>query len=77
MTMTIGLEKSAWKMVWKVPLCILEETCGSGANAVILRGVSIGDGAIIAAGAVVNHDIPAHEIWGGIPAKKIRNLSES
>lgn len=48
-----------------------------GANAVILRGVSIGDGAIIAAGAVVNHDIPAHEIWGGIPAKKIRNLSES
>ena len=48
-----------------------------GANAVILRGVSIGDGAIIAAGAVVNHDIPAHEIWGGIPAKKIKNLSES
>ena len=27
--MTTGLEKSAWKMVWKVPLCILEETCGS------------------------------------------------
>ena len=48
-----------------------------GANTVILRGVSIGDGAIIATGAVVNHDIPAHEIWDGIPAKKIRNLSES
>ena len=45
-----------------------------GANAVILKGVSIGDGAIIAAGAVVNHDIPAYEIWGGIPAKKIKNL---
>ena len=48
-----------------------------GANAVILRGVSIGDGAIIAAGAVVNHDIPAYEIWGGVPARKIRDLSES
>ena len=45
-----------------------------GANAVILRGVSIGDGSIIAAGAVVNHDIPAYEIWGGVPAKKIRDL---
>lgn len=45
-----------------------------GANAVILRGVSIGEGAIVAAGAVVNHDIPSHEIWGGVPAKKIRDL---
>lgn len=47
-----------------------------GANAVILRGVSIGDGAIIVAGAVVNHDIPAYEVWGGIPAKKIRELKK-
>lgn len=47
-----------------------------GANAVILRGVSIGDGAIIAAGAVVNHDVPDYEIFGGIPAKKMRNLGD-
>lgn len=45
-----------------------------GANAVILRGVSIGDGAIIAAGAIVNKDIPAYEIWGGVPAKRIKGL---
>jgi len=45
-----------------------------GANTVILRGVSIGDGAVIAAGAVVNHDVPSYEIWGGVPARKIRNL---
>lgn len=44
-----------------------------GANAVILRGVSIGDGAVIAAGAVVNHDVPAYEIWGGVPARKMKN----
>ena len=45
-----------------------------GANTVILRGVSIGDGAIIAAGAIVNQDIPPYEIWGGVPAKRIKRL---
>lgn len=40
-------------------------------NAVVLKGVEIGDGAVIAAGAVVNRSIPPYEIWGGIPAKKI------
>lgn len=44
-----------------------------GANAVILMGVSIGSGAIIAAGAVVTKSIPDNEIWGGIPAKKIKS----
>lgn len=47
-----------------------------GANATILKGVSIGDGAIVAAGAVVRQDIPNNEIWGGVPAKKICNLGE-
>lgn len=42
-----------------------------GANAVILRGVNIGDGAVIAAGAVVTRNVPKYEIWGGVPAKKI------
>jgi acetyltransferase-like isoleucine patch superfamily enzyme len=42
-----------------------------GANAVILKGVEIGDGAVVAAGAVVNKPIAAYEIWGGVPAKKI------
>lgn len=43
-----------------------------GANATILSGVSIGDGAVIAAGAVVNRDVPAHTIVGGVPAKVIK-----
>lgn len=42
-----------------------------GTGCKILKGVTIGDGAIIAAGAIVNADVPAYEIWGGIPAKKI------
>lgn len=42
-----------------------------GVNVVVLKGVNIGDGAIVGAGAVVTKSIPQQEIWGGIPAKKI------
>lgn len=40
-------------------------------NVTILKGVTIGDGAVIAANSVLNKDVPAYEIWGGSPAKKI------
>jgi acetyltransferase-like isoleucine patch superfamily enzyme len=43
--------------------------CGVGAK--ILKGISIGNGAVIGAGAVVTKDVPENEIWVGIPAKKI------
>jgi len=48
---------------------------GNGAwiasNVTILKGVEIGEGAVIAANSVVNQNVPAFEIWGGSPAKKI------
>ncbi len=43
-----------------------------GANVLVKGGVHIGDGAIIAAGAVVTHDVPPYAIVGGVPAKLIR-----
>ena len=42
-----------------------------GANAVLLDGTVLEKGAIIAAGAVVSGKVPAFEIWGGVPARKI------
>lgn len=42
-----------------------------GFNVIILKGVLIGDGAVVAAGSVVKCNIPSNEIWGGIPARKI------
>jgi len=53
---------------------ILKDGCDVGAASTILPGVTIGKGAIIAAGAVVTSDVPDHEIWGGVPAKKIKNI---
>lgn len=40
-------------------------------NVTILKGVIIEEGAVIAANSVVNCNVPAYEIWGGTPAKKI------
>lgn len=45
-----------------------------GGNSVILGGVTIGDGAIISAGSVVNKDVPPNTIVGGVPAKHIKDL---
>lgn len=47
-----------------------------GSNATILPGVTIGDGAIVAAGAVVTKDIPENTIVSGVPAKVMRTISE-
>ncbi len=43
-----------------------------GHGATILKGVRIGKGAIVAAGAVVVKDVPRYSIVGGVPAKLIR-----
>jgi acetyltransferase-like isoleucine patch superfamily enzyme len=47
-----------------------------GSNATILSGVSVGDGAIIAAGAVVTKDVKAKTVVGGVPAKHIRDIRQ-
>ena len=39
-----------------------------GANAIVLAGISIGDGAVVAAGAVVREDVPAYAVVAGVPA---------
>ena len=45
-----------------------------GSHATILPGVTVGDNAIIAAGAVVNKDVPAEAVAGGVPAKVIKYI---
>lgn len=52
---------------------VLEQDVWLGANVVVLKGVRIGQGAIIAAGSVVNKSVGAFEIWAGVPARKLRD----
>ena len=46
--------------------------CWVGHRAIILHGVKVGKGAVVAAGSVVTKDVPEHAIVGGSPAKIIR-----
>jgi acetyltransferase-like isoleucine patch superfamily enzyme len=53
---------------------VLEENVWLGARAIVLPGVTIGTGSVIAAGSVVTRDIPAGHLAGGIPARIIRTV---
>ncbi|WMI66630.1 acyltransferase [Aestuariibaculum sp. YM273] len=48
-----------------------------GGSSIILKGVTIGENSIIGAGSVVTKSVPDNEIWGGNPAKFIRNIKQN
>ena len=50
----------------------IEDYAFLGMNVLIVNSVKIGKHAVIAAGSVVTKDIPADEVWGGVPAKFIK-----
>lgn len=51
---------------------VIEDDAWIGAQCILMAGVRIGAGAIVASGSVVTKDVPPREIWGGVPAKLIR-----
>lgn len=53
---------------------IVGDGCWIGANSLIMPGVTIGNGAVIAAGSVVTRDCECDCLYGGVPAKKIKEL---
>lgn len=56
---------------------VIGKNCFIGMGARVLAGVHIGDGAVIGTNAVVLHDIPAHCVAVGIPAKVIKRYDEN
>lgn len=55
---------------------VIEDDVWVGANAVILMGVRIGKGSIIAANSVVNRNVTPYSVYGGVPAKIIKQRIE-
>lgn len=54
---------------------VVEDEVWIGANVVILPGVTVGRGAVVAAGAIVNRDVAPYSLVGGVPARLIRTLT--
>ena len=61
---------------WKVIETRVCKRASIGSNATILAGISIGEGAIVGAGAVVTKDVPPFTIVAGVPAKVIGDARE-
>lgn len=59
-----GVKRSAIK---------IEDNCWIASNSIILAGVTIGEGSVIAAGSVVTKDVPAYSVVAGVPAKVIKS----
>lgn len=62
-----------WEVVRSAPIKICNKVW-IGFGVTILKGVTIGEGAVIGARSVVTKDIPPWTVWGGNPARKIKNL---
>ena len=52
---------------------VIEDDVWIGSRSLIMKGIHIGHGAIIAAGSVVTKDVPPYEIWGGNPAHFLKS----
>lgn len=67
------IQNKNWNVVNSKPIKICDDAW-IGMNCIILKGVTIGEGAIVGAGSVVTKDVPAWTVVGGNPAKVIKTL---
>ncbi|WP_263358973.1 acyltransferase [Acidicapsa ligni] len=65
--------KKDWKTVILKPVRICDKSW-IGLNAIVLKGVEIGEGAVVAAGSVVTKNVPSWTVVAGNPAKVIREI---
>lgn len=62
-----------WKYAESKPI-VIEDNVWIGRNAVVMKGVTVGRGSIVALGAVVTHDVPPYTVVAGNPAKIVKKL---
>ena len=75
-TLNHYLEPDKRKFTHAAPI-VLGRNVWVGSNVIILQGVTIGDNAVIAAGAVVTRDVPPNVIAGGVPARIIKPITQN
>jgi acetyltransferase-like isoleucine patch superfamily enzyme len=65
-----------WSVTKDAPI-VIDDDVWIGAGAIVLPGVTIGRGSVVAAGAVVAEDVPPYTVVGGVPAKAIKQVPHS
>ena len=68
--------KDNYKYTEKIGCIEIENNVFIGADTKILYNVKVGDNVIIAAGALVNKDVPSNSVWGGVPARFICSFED-
>lgn len=69
-------EKTGYKANFLTRPIVIEDKVWIGERALILKGVKIGYGSLVAAGSVVTHDVPPYSIVAGNPAKVVKTLEK-
>ena len=72
-TLNHGLKPEERRTMTPAPI-VLGKNVWVGSNSTILQGVTVGDNAVIAAGAVVTKDVAADTVVGGVPARKLKDI---
>lgn len=72
----LGRNPGPRQLIPSAPIFI-GERCWIGINVLILKGVSIGNGSVIAAGSVVTADVPQYTLAAGNPARVVKTLAQS
>jgi len=75
-TLNHGYSQETRRHIYPAPI-VVGENAWIGSSATILPGVTIGDNAIVAAGAVVSKDVAPGTIVGGVPAKFIKTVADA
>lgn len=62
---------------WAVTPTLVKQRASIGSNATVLCGITIGEGALVAAGAVVTKDVPDGTLVAGVPARVVKHLQDA
>lgn len=70
------LANKNWDVVKSAPI-VVKDKAWIGTRCIVLKGVTIGEGSVVAAGSIVTHDVPDWTLVGGNPARAIKKIPKS